>query len=209
MRICVYAGSSVGGRPEYRAAAEELGALLAEEGIGLVYGGGNIGLMKVAAEAALAKGGEVIGVITEQLQGHGLGHAGLTRLEIVPTMHERKALMAELSDAFIALPGGIGTFEELFEAWTWAQLGVHAKPVALFNAGGFYDKLVAFLDQVVEERFLKAVHRQTLVVESDARALLKALRENPVPYVPKWLDKVAVEAAVDGPDSAPAGAKFS
>ncbi len=191
MRICVYAGSSVGARPEYQAAAAELGSLLAHEGIGLVYGGGNIGLMGVAADAALKQGGEVIGVITEQLHGHNLSHTGLTRLEIVPTMHDRKALMAELSEAFIALPGGIGTFEELFEAWTWAQLGVHAKPVALLNAGGFYDKLAEFLDHVVEERFLKAVHRNTLVVESDPRALLKALRENPVPYVPKWLDKVA------------------
>lgn len=197
MRICVYAGSSVGARPEYRAAAEELGALLAEEGIGLVYGGGNIGLMGVAADAALAKGGEVIGVITEQLHGHNLSHETLTRLEIVPTMHERKAVMADLSDAFIALPGGIGTFEELFEAWTWAQLGVHAKPVALLNVGGFYDKLAEFLDHVVEEKFLKAVHRGTLVVESDPRTLLKALRENPVPYVPKWLDKVAGEAKVE------------
>lgn len=193
MRICVYAGSSVGARPAYRAAAAELGALLADEGIGLVYGGGNIGLMGVAADAALAKGGEVIGVITEQLHGHNLSHTGLTRLEIVPTMHDRKALMADLSDAFVALPGGIGTFEELFEAWTWAQLGVHAKPVALLNAGGFYDKLAEFLDHVVEEKFLKAVHRQTLVVESDPRALLKSLRENPVPYVPKWLDKVVGE----------------
>jgi uncharacterized protein (TIGR00730 family) len=197
VRICVYAGSSVGARPEYRAAAAELGALLAAEGIGLVYGGGNIGLMGVAADAALACGGEVIGVITEQLHGHNLSHEKLTRLEIVPTMHERKAVMADLSDAFIALPGGIGTFEELFEAWTWAQLGVHAKPVALLNAGGFYDKLAEFLDHVVEERFLKAVHRGTLVIESDPRLLLKALRENPVPYVPKWLDKVAGEAAVE------------
>jgi len=193
VRICVYAGSSVGARPEYRAAAAELGSLLADEGIGLVYGGGNIGLMGVAADAALARGGEVIGVITEQLHGHNLSHSGLTRLEIVPTMHDRKALMADLSDAFIALPGGIGTFEELFEAWTWAQLGVHAKPVALLNAAGFYDKLAEFLDHVVEEKFLKSVHRGTLVLESDPRALLKALRENPVPYVPKWLDKVAGE----------------
>ena len=204
MRICVYAGSSIGARPEYRAAAAELGAYLADEGIGLVYGGGNIGLMGVAADAALAKGGEVIGVITEQLHGHNLSHTGLTRLEIVPTMHDRKAMMADLSDAFVALPGGIGTFEELFEAWTWAQLGIHPKPVALLNAAGFYDTLAAFLDQVVEERFLKAVHRASLVIDSDPRALVKALRDQPVAYVPKWLDKVAgeaaVEAAVDVPE---------
>jgi uncharacterized protein (TIGR00730 family) len=197
VRICVYAGSSVGARPEYRAAAAELGALLADEGIGLVYGGGNIGLMGVAADAALAKGGEVIGVITEQLHGHNLSHTGLSRLEIVPTMHDRKALMANLSDAFVALPGGIGTFEELFEAWTWAQLGIHPKPVALLNAAGFYDKLAEFLDSVVAERFLKQLHRDTLVVESNPRALLAALRTVKVPYAPKWLDKVAVEAAVE------------
>lgn len=196
MRICVFAGSSVGARPEYRAAAAELGALLADEGIGLVYGGGNIGLMGVAADAALAKGGEVIGVITEQLAGHKLGHDGLTRLEIVPDMHARKAMMAELSDAFVALPGGIGTFEEMFEAWTWAQLGIHPKPVALLNAAGFYDKLAEFLDHVVAERFLKDIHRGTLVVDSDPARLVKALRENPVPYAPKWLDKVADEQNV-------------
>jgi uncharacterized protein (TIGR00730 family) len=196
VRICVFAGSSVGARVEYRAAAAGLGALLAEEGIGLVYGGGNIGLMGVAADAALAKGGEVIGVITEQLHGHNLSHEGLTRLEIVPDMHARKAMMAELSDAFIALPGGIGTFEEMFEAWTWAQLGIHPKPVALLNAAGFYDKLVEFLDKVVAERFLKDIHRNTLVVDSDPVRLVKALRENPVPYAPKWLDRVADEQKV-------------
>jgi uncharacterized protein (TIGR00730 family) len=194
VKICVYAGSSVGRSPVYREAAQALGALLAEQGIGLVYGGGNIGLMGVAADAALTTGGEVIGVITEQLHGHGLGHAKLTELHVVPTMHDRKAKMAELSDAFIALPGGIGTFEEMFEVWTWAQLGVHAKPVGLLNAAGFYDKLAQFLDHVVDEKFLKAVHRETLVVDSDPRTLLKRLRETPVPYVPKWLDKVASEA---------------
>ena len=191
MRICVYAGSSVGRSPVYREAAQALGKLLAEEGIGLVYGGGNIGLMGVTADAVLAHGGEVIGVITEQLAGHGLGHAKLTELRIVPTMHERKAVMAELSDGFIALPGGIGTLEELFEAWTWSQLGVHAKPIAFLNAGGFYDKLSQFLDHVVDEQFLKPVHRKVLIIESDPRVLLAALRDTPIPYVPKWLDKVA------------------
>lgn len=190
MRICIYAGSSVGARTEYRQAAHDLGSAMAEAGIGLVYGGGNIGLMGVAADAALAKGGEVIGVITTQLDSHGLSHAGLTDLKIVPTMHDRKAAMAELSDAFIALPGGIGTLEELFEAWTWAQLGVHSKHVALLNAGGFYDKLVAFLDHVVEERFMKSIHRDVLVVESDPHVLLERLRSTPAAYVPKWLDKV-------------------
>lgn len=201
MRICIYAGSSVGARAEYRQAAHDLGTHLAEQGIGLVYGGGNIGLMGVAADAALAKGGEVIGVITEQLDGHGLSHSGLSELKIVPNMHERKASMASLSDAFIALPGGIGTLEELFEAWTWAQLGIHPKPVGLLNAGGFYDKLAAFMDHVVEEKFMKSVHRNGLVVENEARALVDRLRNTPVAYVPKWLDKVAVEAAVDAPKS--------
>ncbi|MDR3525657.1 MAG: TIGR00730 family Rossman fold protein [Rhizomicrobium sp.] len=193
MRICIYAGSSIGAQDAYRQAAHDLGEALAEAGIGLVYGGGNIGLMGVAADAALAKGGEVIGVITTQLDGHGLSHTGLTDLKIVPTMHDRKALMAELSDAFIALPGGIGTLEEMFEAWTWAQLGVHSKHVALLNAGGFYDKLVAFLDHVVEERFMKAIHREVLVVENDPRVLLARLRSTPAAYVPKWLDKVVGE----------------
>ena len=190
MRICIYAGSSVGAREDYRQAAQDLGTAMAQAGIGLVYGGGNIGLMGVVADAALAGGGEVIGVITTQLDGHGLSHRGLTELKIVPSMHDRKAMMAALSDAFIALPGGIGTMEELFEAWTWAQLGVHTKHVALLNAGGFYDKLVAFLDHVVEERFMKPIHRDVLVVESDPRLLLERLRGTPAAYVPKWLDKV-------------------
>jgi uncharacterized protein (TIGR00730 family) len=198
VRICVYAGSSVGAREEYRAAARDLGTLLAEEGIGLVYGGGNIGLMGVAADAALSKGGEVIGVNTVQLDGHGLSHARLTDLHIVPTMHARKAKMAELSDAFIALPGGIGTLEELFEAWTWSQLGVHAKPVACLNAAGFYDKLVQFLDHVVAEKFMKPVHRNVLVVEDDPRLLLQRLRSAPVPYVPKWLDNIVIKSGPAG-----------
>lgn len=199
MRICIYAGSSVGARPEYRQAAQDLGECLAAQGIGLVYGGGNIGLMGVAADAALAKGGEAIGVITEQLDGHGLSHTGLTQLHIVPDMHARKAKMAELSDAFIALPGGIGTLEELFEAWTWAQLGIHPKPVGLLNVAGFYDQLAAFMDHVVAERFLKTTHRDTLVVEHDPAVLIDRLRNTPVAYVPKWLDKVAVEAQAEAP----------
>ncbi len=196
MRICVYAGSSKGARPDYAEAARALGTLLAQEGIGMVFGGGNIGLMGVCADAVLAAGGEAIGVNTVQLDGHGLSHARLTDLHIVPTMHERKAKMAELSDAFIALPGGIGTFEELFEAWTWAQLGVTAKPVGLLNVAGFYDQLAQFLDHVVDENFLRKVHRDTLAIESDPRVLVTKLRTMPVPYVPKWLDKVAGEQVV-------------
>ena len=195
MRICVYAGSSVGARREYADGARAIGALLAAAGVGMVYGGGNVGLMNLAAEAALAGGGEVIGVITEQLQGHGLGHARLSALRVVPTMHERKAVMAELSDAFIALPGGIGTFEELFEAWTWSQLGLHAKPVACLNTAGFYDQLSQFLDHVTDEQFMKPIHRGFLLVESDPAALLAKLRDMRLPYAPKWRDAAAVEAA--------------
>jgi TIGR00730 family protein len=191
LRICIYAGSSTGARPEYRAAAAELGEYLAAQGIGLVYGGGNIGLMGAAADAALAKGGEAIGVITEQLDGHGLSHSGLSELIVVPSMHDRKARMAELSDGFIALPGGIGTLEELFEAWTWAQLGIHPKPVGLLNAGGFYDQLVAFMDHVVGEKFMKPVHRSGLIVETEAAVLVERLKNTPVAYTPKWLDTVA------------------
>jgi len=186
VRICVYAGSSMGGRPEYREAARTLGELLAGEGIGLVFGGGAIGLMGTIANAVLAKGGEAIGVIPEALHAVGVGHAGLTELRVVPTMHERKAMMAELSDAFIALPGGIGTLEELFEAWTWSQLGVHAKPIAFLNTCGFYDGLVAFMDHVVDEDFLKPVHRGVLLVDSDPKALLAAVRRADIPFVPKW-----------------------
>jgi uncharacterized protein (TIGR00730 family) len=200
VRICVYAGSSVGARPEYAEAACALGTLLAAEGIGLVYGGGNIGLMNLTAEAALARGGGVIGVITEQLHGHGLGDARLSDLRVVPSMHDRKAMMADLSDAFIALPGGIGTFEELFEVWTWSQLGLHAKPVACLNTAGFYDKLSQFLDHVTDEKFMKPIHRNVLLVESNPTVLLTKLRETRVPYAPKWLSEAAIEAAIDVPE---------
>jgi uncharacterized protein (TIGR00730 family) len=187
VRICVYAGSSMGSRPEYREAARLLGELLAAEGIGLVYGGGSIGLMGTIANAVLAKGGEVIGVIPQALYDVGVSHAGLSELRVVPSMHERKAVMAELSSAFIALPGGIGTFEEVFEAWTWSQLGVHAKPIACLNICGFYDRLTEFLDHVVAEDFLKPVHRNVLIVEEDPAKLLAAVRRAEIPFVPKWV----------------------
>lgn len=186
MKICVYAGSSMGRTAAYREAAHALGTLLAEEGIGLVYGGGSIGLMGVVADAVLAAGGEVTGVITEALAAAELGHSALTELRVVPTMHARKAEMAELSDGFIALPGGIGTFEELFEAWTWSQLGVHAKPIAFLNVSGFYDKLAGFLDHVVEEQFLRPIHRDMIIIEPDPRLLLSALLTQKIQYVPKW-----------------------
>lgn len=192
MNICVYAGSSQGARSEYRDAAKAFGELLAAEGIGLVYGGASVGLMGVLANSALTNGGTVIGVITEALKHVEIAHAGLTELRVVETMHERKAVMAELSDAFVALPGGIGTFEELFEAWTWSQLGIHAKPCGLLNTAGFYDQLAGFLDHVVAEQFLKPVHRGVVCIEDDPRKLLETVRRMRVMAAPKWfgMDKV-------------------
>jgi uncharacterized protein (TIGR00730 family) len=188
-RICVFSGSSPGRQTAYKEAATTLGTLLAREGIGLVYGGASVGLMGAVADAARAAGGEVIGVIPQSLVEHEIAHTGLEDLRIVGSMHERKALMAELSDAFIALPGGIGTFEEIFEIWTWAQLGSHAKPCALLNAEGFYDRLLGFLDHVAGEAFLKPVHRNMLIVERDAAALLEALRRYQPPALTKWIGR--------------------
>ena len=186
MRICVYAGSNCGGSPIYRRAASIFGRLLAREGIGLVYGGASIGLMGALADGVLECGGEAIGVIPEALKNVERAHPKLTELRIVGSMHERKAAMAALADAFVALPGGIGTFEELFETWTWSQLGVHAKPCALLNVAGFYNGLAEFLDHVVVEQFLKPVHRDILIVEDDPETLLDAIRRAHVPIVPKW-----------------------
>ena len=186
-RLCVFCGSSTGDAPAYAAAARELGTALAGRKIGLVYGGASVGLMGAVADAALAAGGDVIGVMPEALAKKELAHAGLTDLRIVGSMHERKALMAELSDGFIALPGGLGTLEELFEVWTWAQLGYHAKPCALLNVAGFYDRLISFLDSVVEHHFLKPAHRDMLVVASDSDDLLARLAAYQPPDVGKWI----------------------
>jgi uncharacterized protein (TIGR00730 family) len=186
-RLCVFCGSSTGDAPAYAAAAHALGTTLARRGIGLVYGGASVGLMGAVADAALEAGGEVIGVMPEALAKKELAHAGLTDLRIVGSMHERKALMAELSAGFIALPGGLGTLEELFEVWTWAQLGYHAKPCALLNVAGFYDPLIAFLDGVVAHRFLKPAHRDMLVVAEDSDALLDRLAAYRPPDVGKWI----------------------
>ena len=159
-RLCVFCGSSPGRHPAYLAAAAELGTVLAKRRIGLVYGGASIGLMGAVADAARAAGGEVIGVIPRALVEFEVAHTGLADLRIVASMHERKALMAELSEGFVALPGGIGTLEELFEVWTWGQLGSHRKPCALLNVAGFYDRLLGFLDFVADEAFLRPVHRE-------------------------------------------------
>ena len=156
--VCVYCGSSIGARPVYAQHAAALGTRLANEGLGLVYGGGNVGLMAVVADAALAAGGEVIGVIPEQLVGWEVAHQGLTRLEIVATMHERKARMFDLSDAFVALPGGFGTLDEMFEMLTWRQLGLGDKPCAFLDVDGYYAPLMAMLDRMLSEGFLRAEH---------------------------------------------------
>jgi len=192
----VYAGSSAGARPEFAAAARELGTLLARRGIGVVYGGGNVGLMGALADAALACGGEVIGIIPHALAAKELAHAGVTRLEAVETMHERKARMAAESDGFIALPGGIGTLEELFESLTWLQLGLHAKPVGLLNIAGYYDRLLAFLDEMEAERFIRPEHRAMLLAGSEAGPLLDRLFGFTAPAAGKWLDRFAAENRV-------------
>jgi uncharacterized protein (TIGR00730 family) len=184
--ICVFCGASPGGNPVYAEAAAALGRRLAQEGITLVYGGGAVGLMGVVADAALAAGGEVIGVIPTALQSSEIGHNGLTRLEVVDGMHARKARMAELSDAFIALPGGLGTLEELFEVWTWGQLGYHAKPLGLLEVNGFYAKLIGFLDHLVQERFVRQPHRSMLQVREEPGALLEALNQWEPNVLPKW-----------------------
>jgi uncharacterized protein (TIGR00730 family) len=175
MRLCVFCGSSEGTRPVYRTEAEAFGRLLAKQQIELVYGGARVGLMGVLADAVLANGGKVTGVIPEALMGRELAHLELTDLRVVGSMHERKALMASLSDAFVALPGGIGTLEELFEVWTWSQLGLHRKPCALLDVDGFYSRLVAFLDHVEAQGFLRPQQRQALIVQADAEALLARL----------------------------------
>ncbi|HVJ06243.1 MAG TPA: TIGR00730 family Rossman fold protein [Candidatus Saccharimonadales bacterium] len=180
-RYCVFSGSNLGARTEYAKAATELGEQLAAEGIGLVYGGSSVGLMGVIADAVLKSGGEVIGVIPQFMVGKEVAHQGLSDLHITTSMHERKALMAELSDGFIALPGGIGTFEETFEIWTWAKLGHHTKPCGLLNCEGFYDGLASFLDMVVREGFLGEVDRQMLLNEREPWSLLKAMKRYVAP----------------------------
>jgi uncharacterized protein (TIGR00730 family) len=187
-RVCVYAGSNAGSGPAYAQAAATLAAEMAARGIGLVYGGGRVGLMGVLADTILAAGGEAIGVIPQALVDREVGHTGLTELHTVGSMHERKAKMAELADAFVAVPGGIGTLEELIEVFTWSQLGIHAKPVAVLDAAGFYAGLCGFLDHMVREGFLRAAHRATLLSGSDPGALLDRLEAYEPVAAPQWLD---------------------
>ncbi|MGB7989252.1 MAG: TIGR00730 family Rossman fold protein [Candidatus Methylophosphatis roskildensis] len=188
-RICVFCGSQVGGQPLYATAATAVGTLLALRGIGLVYGGGKVGLMGVVADAALAAGGEVIGVIPERLMNRELGHGGVTDLRVVDSMHERKAMMSDLSDAFIALPGGYGTFEEFFEVVTWMQLGIHAKPCGLLNVGGYYDMLLALLDHAAGESFIRPQHRGLVLVDTEPAMLLQQLLDYRTPQIEKWLER--------------------
>jgi len=187
MRLCVFCGSSFGAREVYRTGAEAFGRLLAERQIELVYGGAHAGLMGVLADAVLAGGGRVIGVIPKALVERELAHPALTELRVVHSMHERKAMMASLSDGFVALPGGIGTLEELFEVWTWAQLGLHEKPCALLDLDGFYRGLSAFMDHVAGEGFLKPAQRQALIVEADATSLLARMASYRSEPTQKWL----------------------
>lgn len=184
--VCVFCGASTGTHPAYRDAAIALGQELAKRKLTLVYGGGAVGLMGIVADAALAAGGEVIGIIPKSLKHSEIGHEGLTRLEVVDGMHARKARMAELSDAFIALPGGLGTLEELFEVWTWGQLGYHGKPLGLLEVNGFYEKLTGFLDHVVGEGFVRDHHRAMLQVSESPRQLLEALDAWQPSVPPKW-----------------------
>jgi uncharacterized protein (TIGR00730 family) len=188
-RICVFCGSAKGVRPEYEASAVRLGHLMAERGLGLVYGGGSIGLMRVVADAVMAKGGHVIGVIPDSLLRREVGHRGVTELRVVDTMHQRKALMADLSDAFIALPGGYGTLEEFCEVVTWSQLGIQQKPCGLLNVAGFYDGLLEFLDHIVREDFVRPENRGLVLVASDEREMLDKLTAwQPPAHIEKWMD---------------------
>jgi uncharacterized protein (TIGR00730 family) len=184
--ICVYCGSKAGTDPHYLQVASRMGQLMAEQGYGLVYGGGHVGLMGIIAEAVLAAGGRVIGVIPEAMVGRELAYKQVTQLEIVPSMHERKARMASLADAFIAMPGGYGTLEELFEIITWAQLGIHAKPIGILNVSGYFDALAAMIEHAVREGFIQADHRHFWTLRSDPEALLEALWQHDMPPVHPW-----------------------
>ncbi len=187
--ICLFCGASPGTNPAYREAARQFGSTLAENKITLIYGGGSVGLMGVAADACLAAGGEVVGVIPRLLMEKEVGHAGVTKMHVVETMHERKALMTDLSDGFVALPGGYGTLDELFESLTWLQLAYHTKPIGLLNVNGFYDRLIEFLDHARDERFLRDLHRESIQVDTDLAVLLAKLRNARAPDTGKWLDR--------------------
>lgn len=187
--VCLFCGSSAGADPAHAEAARHFGATLARQRIRLVYGGGSVGLMGVAADAVLAGGGEVVGVIPRLLMEKEVGHKGITKMYVVEDMHTRKAMMTALSDGFIALPGGYGTLDELFEALTWLQLGYHKKPVGILNVKGFFDSLIAFIDHAQRERFLRDLHREALQVDGDLERLLEKMRQAESPDTNKWLGR--------------------
>ena len=193
-RVCVFCGSSMGNRPIYRNEAEILGRMLAESDIGLVYGGAKLGLMGTIADAVLAAGGEVIGVIPKHLLEKEVAHGGLTKLHVVPSMHERKALMAELADGFIALPGGFGTWEEMIEAVTWAQLALHGKPCVLLNTAGYYDPLLQMIEKGFQEGFLGELHRSLVLTATAATDVISLMRSYESPGSPElfahWQEKI-------------------
>jgi len=185
--ICVYCGSNPGRQPAYREAARKLGQELAGRGLGLVYGGASVGVMGAVADAVIEQGGQAIGVIPHALATKEVSHHGLDEMFVVGSMHERKAKMAELSDGFIALPGGWGTFEEIFEMLTWAQLGFHEKPCGLLNAAGYYDHLYAFLEKAIEEQFVKPEYRPMIMMDESAPSLLRRFAQYQAPKVKKWI----------------------
>jgi uncharacterized protein (TIGR00730 family) len=185
--VCVFCGSSTGSRPVFAETAAAFGKLLGNSGRRLVYGGGNVGLMGIIADAALAAGGSVIGVIPESLVAREVAHHGVTELRVVKSMHERKATMADLSDGFVAMPGGIGTLEEFFEIWTWGQLGLHRKPYGLLNVQGFYDPLLGFINELVATGFIRQQHRDALIVDQDPERLIASMQSQLPPAAPKWI----------------------
>lgn len=187
--ITVFCGSSSGFRPEYAEAAKELGRNLVEQNIRLVYGGGNVGLMGIIADEVMKNGGEVVGIIPESLDKKEVAHRGISELRVVNSMHERKALMAEFADGFIAMPGGIGTFEEFFEILTWAQLGFHHKPCGLLNVANYYDGLLSLCENAVNEGFLRKQHSELILVDSDSTKLLEKMQNYKPQTIEKWIDK--------------------
>ncbi|AQQ06183.1 Rossman fold protein, TIGR00730 family [Roseibium algicola] len=187
--ICVFCGSSYGALEAYADIARETGRAIAEQGYTLVYGGAKVGLMGTVADAALEAGGKVIGVLPRSLQDKEIGHEGLSELHLVDSMHERKAMMADLSDAFIALPGGVGTLEEIFEVWTWGQLGYHKKPCGFLNAEGYYDHLIAFLDHQTEQGFTKQVMRDMAQIASSPLDMIRQFENYTPPSAPKWINR--------------------
>ena len=194
--ICLFCGSSPGVDPAFKLAAAQLGVTFAHNNIRLIYGGGHVGLMGVAADACLSAGGEVVGVIPRKLMEKEVGHAGLTQMHVVETMHERKALMTQLCDGFIALPGGYGTLDELFEALTWQQLAYHLLPVGMLNVSGFFDHLVQFLDHARDQRLLRDQHRDSLIVDGDLSSLIARMQSFVPPNNEKWLDRASKESIV-------------